>query len=120
MPPPDDGRLFKARASSGAPELIKRYEAIAGLSRAMLRAAHEHDWDEVARLEARCRELIAQLKAASKTVRLSAAEQRRRIEILRTILAVDAEIRERAEPWLKQLERLIVVPAPRGSRRLRD
>jgi flagellar protein FliT len=119
MPPPDDGHVFRSRACTGAPDLIERYEAIAHLSRAMLDAAHDDNWDEVRRLEARCTELIAQLKAAAKTVRLSSAEQRRRIELLRAILAVDAAIRERAEPWLKQLEGLIA-PARLSARRARD
>ncbi|MCX8114048.1 MAG: flagellar protein FliT [Burkholderiaceae bacterium] len=117
MPPPDDGRAVRTRAPGGAPRLIQRYEAIAQASRRMLCAARSEDWDEVARLEDRCRDLIAELKAASRTERLSASEQRRRIELLRGILADDAEIRARAEPWLRQLERLI--PASRGTPRAR-
>lgn len=114
MPPPDDGRLFSARAV-GAPRLIQRYEAIAQASRRMLTAARDENWDEVARLEGRCRELIAELKAAGRTERLGCAEQRRRIELLRGILADDAEIRARAEPWLCQLERMI--PPTRSTAR---
>ncbi|MEW5880061.1 MAG: flagellar protein FliT [Pseudomonadota bacterium] len=117
MPPPDDGRARGTRAPGGAPRLIQRYEAIAQASRRMLCAARSEDWDEVARLEDRCRDLIAELKAAHRTERLSAPEQRRRIELLRGILADDAEIRARAEPWLRQLERLI--RAPRAAQRAR-
>jgi flagellar protein FliT len=115
MPAPEDGRVPHTRAPGGAPRLIQRYEAIAQASRKMLSAARSDDWDEVARLEGRCRELIAELKAASRSERLSGAEQRRRIELLRGILADDAEIRARAEPWLRQLERL--VPSRSGARR---
>lgn len=117
MPAPDDGRVLGVRAPGGAPQLIQRYEAIAQASRRMLCAARSEDWDEVARLEDRCRDLIAELKAANRTERLRASEQRRRIELLRGILADDAEIRARAEPWLRQLERLI--HARRGARRAR-
>jgi hypothetical protein len=35
------------------------------------------------------------------------------VALLRAILADDAEIRARAEPWLQQLEHLIRPPAPR-------
>ncbi len=114
---PDDGGGIAARASNGAPRLIQRYEAIAQASRRMRSAARSEDWDEVARLQDRCRDLIAELKAAHRTERLSAPEQRRRIELLRGILADDAEIRARAEPWQRQLERL-VLPL-RGLRRAR-
>jgi flagellar protein FliT len=118
MPPPDDGRLFRSRAVSDvAPRLIQRYEAISQASRQMLIAARNEDWGEVRRLESRCRELIAELKAARRTERLSSAEQRRRIELLRGILADDAEMRARAEPWLRQLERLI--PSSGAARRAR-
>jgi hypothetical protein len=47
------------------------------------------------------------LKQAAHKQRLGSAEQRRRIELLRAILANDAEVRRRSEPWLQQLERLI-------------
>lgn len=106
--PHDDGRPVRLRANApGAPRLIQRYEAIAQASRRMLAAVRREDWDAVARQEGRCRELIAELKAAARTETLSAAEQRRRIQLLREILADDAEVRSRSEPWLRQLERLI-------------
>jgi len=111
--PPDDGRQLRMRPS--ALGLIHYYEAIADASRMMLAAARVEDWDEVARLEVGCRELIAQLEQAASAQRLGAAEQRRRIELLRAILANDAEMRVRAEPWLRQLERMIT--PPRGARR---
>jgi flagellar protein FliT len=89
------------------PALIQFYEAIADASRLMLAAARGDDWDEVERLEKRCGELIAQLKQAARTQPLGIAEQRKRIELLRAILANDAGVRARAEPWLQQLEGLI-------------
>ena len=114
MPPPDDGRQFAGRAA-GAGALIECYEAIAATSRLMLTAAHADNWNDVAQLEDLCREQIAQLKKAARTRPLGAAEQRRRIELLRAILANDAQVRKRSEPWLQQLERLI--EPGRGARR---
>jgi flagellar protein FliT len=113
MAPPDNGRLAQ-RAASEAPALIRCYEAIADTSRLMLAAAHADDWDEVVRLEGRCGEQIAHLKKVARTQPLGTPEQRRRIELLRAILANDADIRKRAEPWLQQLERMLE-PA-RGAR----
>lgn len=100
---PDDGR------SHHALQLIERYELIAQASHEMLAAARHDDWESVTRLEDACRALIDELRrerASVPGVPLSAAEQRRRIALLRAILADDAEIRERAEPWLQQLEHL--------------
>jgi flagellar protein FliT len=115
MAPPDDGRRLASHAAPGSPALIQCYEAIAATSRLMLAAAHRDDWDEVVRLEDRCRAQIAHLKETARTQPLGAQEQRRRIELLRAILADDGEVRKRSEPWLQQLERLIE-PA-RGARR---
>ena len=113
--PPEDGRLHDLRPAPPGAELIARYEAIAHVSRAMLVAAHADDWNEVSALEDRCRALIVELKAAARTTHLGVAEQRRRIEILRAILADDAEVRKRSEPWLRQLEQLL--QPERGARR---
>jgi flagellar protein FliT len=117
MAPPDDGHAFRTHGGPGPAALIRCYETIADASRRMLGAARADDWDEVARLEARCRELIAELRMAARTQRLGAAEQRRRVELLRGILADDAEMRVRSEPWLRQLERLIAPRAPRRAAR---
>lgn len=103
---PDDGRTLRPRAA-GAARLIQRYEEIAEASRGMAAAARAERWDLVAQHEARCKELIAEVKAAGRMQQLSDTEQRRRIELLRGILAADAEMRARAEPWLRQLEQMI-------------
>lgn len=87
--------------------LLQRYETLAQISRRMLDASRDDDWTQVARLERRCVQLIDELKAALKLASLSAAEQRQRIAYLRSILADDAEIRARAEPWLTQLEKMV-------------
>jgi flagellar protein FliT len=101
--PPDVARGIGVERS----QLLQHYEAIAAASSAMLEAARGQDWDEVARLEDRCRTLIAALKAAAANTLLSRKDNERRMDLLRRILADDAEIRGRAEPWLKQLERLV-------------
>ena len=112
MPPPDDG-LAGAPRSEG---LIDCYEQIAQASHEMLAAARHGDWDSVARLEAACRGLICELQVQAASQRLGAGEQRRRLALLRSILADDAEIRDRSEPWLRELEKLLHAPGA-GQRR---
>jgi flagellar protein FliT len=107
--PPDDGR----GTAVARPQLLEHYEAIARASQRMLDAARASDWDEVERQEERCRTLVAALKAAALGGSLPPAENRRRLDLLRRILADDAEIRGRADPWLKQLEKLIASPRTR-------
>ena len=107
--PPDDGRGTAIARS----QLLDHYEAIARASQRMLEAAKQSDWDEVARQEERCRTLVAALKASATGLPLRPADNRRRMDLLRRILADDAEIRGRTDPWLKQLERLISSPHAR-------
>ncbi len=104
---PDDGSGWAGRAVQRSGPLIERYREVAQLSRHMLAAARREDWEEVVRLEARCRILIGHLKEAALAEPLSPVDQQRRIELLRDILHDDAQIRLRAEPWVLELERLI-------------
>ena len=93
--------------------MLDHYEQIARASQLMLDAARNLDWDEVERQEERCRDLVASLKAASvASPVLRPQDNRRRMDLLRRMLAADAEIRGRSEPWLKQLEQLISSPRP--------
>ena len=103
MSPPDDGRaMYAAQAADGA--VLSLYEALAQASGAMLAAARADNWDELERLVARCRVLIERLKSARGARALSRDDDRRRVELLRAILADDAQIRAQDEPWLLALE----------------
>jgi flagellar protein FliT len=95
------------RIPTGTSGLIRHYEEIASASRSMLEAAHQGDWARVEQIELRCWEMIAALKQAAKTDSLSSAEKKRRMALLRTILDDDAQIRLRAEPWLRDLENFL-------------
>jgi flagellar protein FliT len=109
---PDDG-VTDLPAASG---LLHLYESIARLSHDMVAASSANDWLRVDQLEQQCGSLIATLRAASAVRPLGRAEQRRRVELLRAILADDAQIRARSEPWLRQLDRLYAsLPHDAGS-----
>ena len=117
--PGDHGRDGPSREKRGAAitrsQLLDHYEQIAQASQLMLDAARSSDWDEVERQEKLCRSLVASLKAASAgSPLLRPQDNRRRMELLRRMLAADAEIRDRSEPWLRQLEQLISLPRRHG------
>ena len=86
-------------------DLLQHYEAIAQVSCAMRAAAHSDDWIEFERQEERCCTLIAVLKAAAggPGAPLNAADEARRMQLLRQILADDASIRGQGEPWLARI-----------------
>ncbi len=99
--------------------LLQHYEAIAQASCAMLAAARIGDWIEVDRQEERCCALIATLKAAAHgaddPALLSEADDALRMQLLRRILADDAQIRGHAEPWLEPIAPFISTPRSSAS-----
>lgn len=87
--------------------LLEFYEAIERASEDMLQAARDGDWDRVVKLEGACAVLISQLKHAASGRELDAQEARMKSKIMRRILQNDAQIRNLAEPWLEDLDRLL-------------
>lgn len=87
--------------------LLDYYEAIERASEQMLQAARDGDWDSVVRLEGACAVLISQLKHAASQRALQPEEARLKTRIMKRILENDAKIRNLAEPWLEDLDRLL-------------
>ncbi|MCX7961781.1 MAG: flagellar protein FliT [Burkholderiales bacterium] len=86
---------------------LELYEAIGAASRRMLEAARAGDWDALVEAEARCAALVAEARAAAPAP-LGADEQQRKAEILRRVLADDAEIRRHLQPRLAALEAMLL------------
>lgn len=84
--------------------ILTHYESIAHVSQLMLQAAWRNDWDTLIDAEQCCASLIERLKAAGDPAQILDAEGRRRKhEIIRQVLADDAQIRDLTQPWLRQL-----------------
>ena len=88
-------------------ELLSYYEAIEQASADMLGAARNGNWDEVVKLEGACVLLISQLKHAASNEHLPADAATLKTRIMQRILLNDAEIRQLAEPWLDDLDRVM-------------
>jgi flagellar protein FliT len=87
--------------------LLTYYEAIEQASHDMLKAARDGDWDRVVKLEGACALLISHLKHAAAKKALAPDEAQLKSRIMQRILVNDAEIRQLAEPWLDDLDRLL-------------
>lgn len=94
-------------------DTLSHYESVAAASGDMLEAARRQDWDALAQAERRCAAAIAMLKASGAEARLDADKRPRKAEIIRRVLADDAEIRRLLEPRMRELEHLL------GSGRMR-
>jgi flagellar protein FliT len=95
---------------TAAHPLLACYESIGHASRQMLSAARVNDWDALVDAEAECAALIARIRATGDApLSLDAQSRKRKFEIIRAILADDAEIRTLTQPWLRRLESLLDV-----------
>ena len=86
--------------------LIDYYKAIEASSAKMLEAAQSKDWDGVVRQEGACAVLIEQLRYKAQQCELPAEHRREKMRIMQRILRNDAQIRNLAEPWMDQFEKM--------------
>ncbi len=83
------------------------YETVAGISKQMLQAAKQQDWDTLAELEASCAEHIAQLKITEVASLMTNDVRARKIASIKSILANDREIRNIVSPWMVRLNSMM-------------
>ncbi|MFM2086548.1 MAG: fliT flagellar protein [Pseudomonadota bacterium] len=74
-------------------DVLAMYENIAGLTNAMVVAARTHDWDGLSSLEKLCSQESQSVQAGALPP-LSAAARKRKIDLLKQILANDRTIRD--------------------------
>ncbi|WP_308633235.1 flagellar protein FliT [Massilia forsythiae] len=78
---------------------------MAALTGRMAIAAREGDWNGLARLETQC---VLQASAAKAGVPALEGEQRKRkIDLLKQMMANDRAVRDVTEPWMGQLDRAL-------------
>lgn len=97
--------------------ILDCYESIARLSRTMVEAARHADWESLAAAERICGLLIERLNAFGDPMRrLGPDGRRRRVALLRDVLADDAAIRRYTEPSLARLDAAMLAPPQRVPR----
>jgi flagellar protein FliT len=87
-------------------DLLASYEAAARFSSGMLAAARASDWEDFAALEAACATEIKRIRVGGIREPLTPPQRSRKIEVLKTILANDREIRFVTESWISHLSTL--------------
>ena len=89
-------------------QLISTYERILEVTGLMLAAARQSDWDRLTVLERSCRVEVERLIALGDgQLQLPEPLRKRKTQIIRSVLADDAEIRRITQPGMAQLEQLI-------------
>jgi len=86
---------------------IALYEEVAELTKLMLLAARQQDWDKLTELESRCAQHVAHLKMIKDALPLPKEGRERKVASIKSILADDREIRNLVSPWMARLNLLI-------------
>lgn len=86
---------------------LAMYESMSTISEQMAEAAAACDWDRLVTLEKDCAGLARHLENNVEPMRLSDAERARKMDLIRGILAKDAEVRRHAEPWMEQVRQFL-------------
>jgi flagellar protein FliT len=88
-------------------QVLATYEKIGRLMARMCATARAADWKQLAVLEKECATLVALLQHSPVSAELTPPQQQRKLELLKQLLADDAEIRRHTEPWMENLKSLI-------------
>ncbi|OGT01275.1 MAG: hypothetical protein A3F73_07090 [Gallionellales bacterium RIFCSPLOWO2_12_FULL_59_22] len=88
-------------------QVIANYESLAALTGKMLDAATQEEWDALITLEQQCSQCVAAMKPLDAIAKLDGPARQRKMQIIKKILADDAEIRSRTESWMAQLQRVM-------------
>jgi flagellar protein FliT len=88
--------------------VLDTYAAVSVKSGEMLEAAKASDWNRLVELEQECRALVDALRRDDCTSRDAPRPDpgyiRRKYDLIRKVLADDAQIRRYTEPWMEQLQ----------------
>lgn len=86
--------------------IIEHYESLSHIMSKMREAASLGEWDHLVELEQQCSQRVAILKQEDSAPADEATRQRK-AALIRKILADDAEIRNKTESWMAQLDRIM-------------
>ena len=86
--------------------VIEKYQSLAGTMAKMREAAFQDEWELLAELEEQSYGQVEELKALDLTP-VDEATRLRKVALIKQILADDAAIRSKLEPWMAQLQRIM-------------
>lgn len=88
-------------------DTLTHYESLSSLTGQMRDAAIGGEWDTLIGLEQQCGRHVARMRALDTQIALDETARQRKIQLINKILADDAEIRNRTESWMGQLQRIM-------------
>ena len=91
-------------------KIVDRYRRMADASQRMLSAARQDDWDQVCAVEKECAVLIDELTTIGDLAPSDPTLRQQKLDLMRSVLSDDAEIRLLSQPWLKKLDAMMRAP----------
>jgi flagellar protein FliT len=88
-------------------DILTVYESVADLTGQMLDAAGNSDWDRLVALEQQCSTKVSTLRSSEAGQILTGPARKRKVELIKQVLADDRRIRDLTSPWMAQLSKLI-------------
>ena len=89
-------------------EIISLYENVSAITGQMLQAAQQQDWARLETLESKCSREIEVIKTRGPLAPVYGDMRQRKIKLLQKILRDDRAIRDATEPWLNEIQALIL------------
>lgn len=86
--------------------VIENYQFLSGITEKMREAAAVGDWDHLVDLEKQCRQRVEIMKQLD-TSPINEDTRQQKVALIKKILADDAAIRSKTEPWMAQLQRIV-------------
>lgn len=91
----------------GSAQVISSYESLSALTGRMSEAAVHGEWDQLIELERQCSRQVALIKTMDAATTLDGPMRQRKAQLIRKILEHDADIRNRTQEWMGQLQRVM-------------
>jgi flagellar protein FliT len=88
-------------------QVIANYESLLALIGQMRVAAEQGEWEQLVSIEQQCSELVEAMKPVDDEVTLDDATREQKIQLINKILADNAEICDRTQTWMSELQRIM-------------
>lgn len=88
-------------------QVLANYESLSVLTYQMRDAAEKGEWEQLIALEQQCSRQVATMKPIDASIELDEPSKQIKIQLIKRILANDAEIRSRTQSWMSQLQRIL-------------
>lgn len=90
-----------------AQQVISHYESLATLTSKMRIAAAQGEWDRLISLEQQCRHHWSSINSSVEIPLQDETSRQIVVQLIRKIIADDAEIRNQTEDWMGQLQNIM-------------